>query len=67
MARDKLYRLLISMNNIRNTHLKTLQGVYPPNIDLNPNQTNKKMYNQIKTFSKYLEFPEYSYLSKNKR
>ena len=67
MARDKLYKLLVSFNHVRNTHLKTLQGVYPPILDLDPNQTNKKMHQQIKTFSKYLEFPEYSYLSKNKR
>jgi len=57
-----LYKVLVSLNNVcKKQH--SLYQTYPPKINLHV-RTNDSVNKEIKKVIHYLEYPQYSYLSK---
>lgn len=57
-----LYKVLVSLNNVcRKQH--TLYKTYPPKVNLEVT-SNEHVTKEIKKVIRYLEYPQYSYLSK---
>ena len=63
MSKSKdLYSVLVKLNKVCIQH-KVLYKTYPPNVNL-LKQDNKHINKEINKLIKYLEYPQYSYLSK---
>ncbi len=57
-----LYKVLVSLNNVCNKH-HSMYKTYPPKINLQVNTTDN-INKEIKKVINYLDYPQYSYLSK---
>ena len=57
-----LYKVLVSLNNVCKKH-NTLYQTYPPKVNLEV-RTTDTVNKEIKKVIHYLEYPQYSYLSK---
>ena len=56
----KLYKVCQNMNSKQN-------GIYSPNIDLHNKKKVKELTKDINRMISFLNTPEYSYMSKNKK
>ena len=56
----KLHKVCINMNSRQN-------GIYSPNIDLHNKKTAKELTKDINRMISFLNAPQYSYMSKNKK
>jgi hypothetical protein len=63
MTKSKeLYNVLVSLNRVCIIH-KSVYHTYPPKINMNY-QDKHLVIKEINKIIKYLEYPQYSYLSK---